>query len=77
MWAKRAMDELVKHTTSYKFYDNTGLDPQQTRESEVKELIPLPISDPTSKSDPGKKLTSDASFKPDQTERSEQSEIGK
>ncbi|GMN68023.1 hypothetical protein TIFTF001_037082, partial [Ficus carica] len=34
VWAKRVMNELVKHTTSYKFYDNSGWDPIQTRGGE-------------------------------------------
>ncbi|PON92521.1 Transmembrane protein [Trema orientale] len=69
MWAKRAMNELIKYTTSYKFYDNTGLYP-----GEVKEEFLIPNDLMT---DPGKKLTSDSSFKSDQKQRSDQNEIGK
>ncbi|KAL5542606.1 hypothetical protein UlMin_010316 [Ulmus minor] len=34
MWANRVMNELVKHTTSYKAYDNTGWEPQINRAGE-------------------------------------------
>ena len=36
------MDELVKHTTSYKFYDNSGWDPTQTRGAEELAVSNIP-----------------------------------
>ncbi|EXC16955.1 Ankyrin repeat-containing protein [Morus notabilis] len=60
MWAERVMDELVKHTTSYKFYDNTGWDPNQTRGggpiSPISEEFALP-------NDPASLSTTSSSFK--------------
>ncbi|GMN70919.1 hypothetical protein TIFTF001_054548 [Ficus carica] len=54
------MDELVKHTTSYKFYDN-GWAPNQTREGEE---LAVPNVPPDFLSDRGKNiLETSSSFK--------------
>ncbi|GMN63898.1 hypothetical protein TIFTF001_032975 [Ficus carica] len=52
-WAKRVMDKLVKHTTSYKFYDNSGWDPTQTRGGEELAVSNVP---PDFLSDRGKNI---------------------
>ncbi|PON92523.1 Transmembrane protein [Trema orientale] len=76
IWANCALDELVKHTTSYKFYENTGLDPKQIRGEKVEEEFAV-LNDPINMSDQGKGLTSASRFKYYQKRRSDQIEIGK
>ncbi|XP_062104497.1 uncharacterized protein LOC133815703 [Humulus lupulus] len=59
MWARRAMNELVKHSTSYKFYDNTGLDPHQKNHGEdIEEESAFPNLDPNSIVSDSEKLPS-------------------
>ncbi|XP_030507434.2 uncharacterized protein LOC115722375 [Cannabis sativa] len=67
MWARCAMNELVKHTTSYKFYDNTGLDPHKKTHDHGEEESLIPNIDPNSiVSDLEKKFTTYPTLKSSQ-----------
>uniref|UniRef100_A0A803Q241 PGG domain-containing protein n=1 Tax=Cannabis sativa TaxID=3483 RepID=A0A803Q241_CANSA len=67
MWARCAMNELVKHTTSYKFYDNTGLDPHKKTHDHGEEESLIPNIDPNSiVSDSKKKFTTYPTLKSSQ-----------
>ncbi|KAF4355303.1 hypothetical protein F8388_026573 [Cannabis sativa] len=66
MWARRVMNELVKHTTSYKFYDNTGLYPHKKTnrgEEVVEDFLNSNVDPNFMVSDSGKKIPIYPSFK--------------
>ena len=61
VWAKRCMDELVKNTKSYKFYNSTGRTPSNTTQLEkYRNEFPDPHDKEHSESDKGDKEHSES-----------------
>ena len=70
VWAKRCMDELVKNTKSYNFYNNTGWNPPNTQLGNFRDEFAVPL-DPRAPSSGTNNPSATTTSNKEETEKAE------